>query len=107
MSGDRPPEPRPSALPDPAAGEPRKRPRGGIIDERLPPGEAVGFSYLPGFSRLVSPRWAALIALLAAEAIALSLRFDAGSARGDLPELILNLPHLAFQLLVPLASLAI
>ena len=52
-------------------------------------------------------RWALLGALLAAEVVGLTLRFDTQSAAGRLPELLLNLPRHVFEVLVVLASVAL
>src|SRR4051812_11789758 len=56
---------------------------------------------------MVSPRWVALIALLAGEAIALTVRFDARLAGVALPRLVLGLPRLLFHLGVAVASVAL
>ena len=58
---------------------------------------------LPVLPRLLSLRWAALVALLGAEVVGLTLRFSIGAA-GSLPEMLLDFLRLGFQVLVGATS---
>ena len=66
-------------------------------------GDGRGF---PVFPRLISLRWAALVVLLGAEAVGLTLRFSIGAA-GSLPEVLLHFVRLGFQVLVGAASVVL
>jgi exosortase E/protease (VPEID-CTERM system) len=57
--------------------------------------------------RLPSPLWTALAALLAAEAVGLTLRFSVGTATDPLPVWLLRMSKLGFQLLVGAASVVL
>ncbi|QDV38412.1 exosortase E/protease, VPEID-CTERM system [Tautonia plasticadhaerens] len=48
-----------------------------------------------------------LVALLAAEAAGLTIRFDSATATGPLPELLLSLPAIGFRLFVGVATVAL
>ena len=66
-------------------------------------GDGRGF---PVFPRPISLRWAALVVLLGAEAVGLTLRFSIGAA-GSLPEVLLHFVRLGFQVLVGSASVVL
>jgi len=56
---------------------------------------------------LFSWRWGVLVALLAAEVVGLTLRFDSGTAVGTLPDLLASFARLGFELLVAAASVGL